>query len=99
MEDSRENLMSALDLDLLVFPGVAFDANKNRLGHGRGFYDTYVQRLRTQLVAANKSGFKLVGLALSPQIVDAVPMDAHDVPLDEVLFPLEKYNSDSQSNI
>lgn len=35
---SREDGVYEGDIDVVVVPGVAFDAGCNRLGHGRGYY-------------------------------------------------------------
>ncbi|KAG8145108.1 putative 5-formyltetrahydrofolate cyclo-ligase protein [Naja naja] len=31
-------------LDLILMPGLGFDKTGNRLGRGKGYYDTYLQR-------------------------------------------------------
>ena len=62
------------ELDFVVVPGVAFDRDGGRLGHGRGFYD----RLLAQVDAETT----LVGLAFECQIAAKVPISGHDVAMD-----------------
>ncbi len=37
------------DLDLIFMPAVAFDQSHRRLGHGKGFYDRYLQTYKNAL--------------------------------------------------
>lgn len=60
--------------DVMAVPLVAFDENNNRLGHGKGYYDTYL---------SSHSCFT-VGLAFSEQKQD-VPVDPWDVPLHKII--------------
>lgn len=63
--------------DLIVVPGVAFDASGRRLGQGLGYYDRFL--------SGPGGRAKAVGLAYSWQIVPEVPVDPWDVPVDAVV--------------
>ncbi|KAK4544144.1 hypothetical protein LTR36_004642 [Oleoguttula mirabilis] len=54
-------------LDLIVVPGVAFDAEMNRMGHGAGFYDAFLTRFGAD-ASTRKKPF-LVGLCLAEQVL------------------------------
>ncbi|KAK5700354.1 hypothetical protein LTR17_023001 [Elasticomyces elasticus] len=53
-------------LDLIVVPGVAFDEDMSRLGHGAGFYDKFLARYCDD--GKRKKPF-LVGLCLTEQVL------------------------------
>ncbi|MDA8122527.1 MAG: 5-formyltetrahydrofolate cyclo-ligase [Deltaproteobacteria bacterium] len=63
--------------DLVVVPGMAFDAEGRRLGKGYGYYDRFLSGLAGTAVT--------VGLAFSRQVVPEVPVDSRDVPVDAVV--------------
>ncbi len=63
--------------DLIIVPGLAFDANCNRLGRGKGYYDRFLSSIEVA------SG--LVGICFNEQIVDRVPVDEHDYKVDSVI--------------
>jgi len=70
-------------LDLIVMPGVAFDPHMGRLGHGAGFYDSYLSRL------CGKDGIRkpyLIGLCLAEQFLPAakIPMQDSDWKVDAI---------------
>ncbi len=62
-------------LDLVVVPGVAFDAAGRRLGQGKGYYDRSLPQARGTTV----------GLAYDFQVVPEVPHAATDFVLDLVV--------------
>jgi 5-formyltetrahydrofolate cyclo-ligase len=63
------------ELDLIIVPGLAFDKRGFRLGHGGGYYDRFL---------AKTFALKL-GLAYDFQVVEELPVDHHDIPLDALL--------------
>lgn len=63
-------------VEMIIVPGVAFDTHNNRMGRGRGFYD--------RLLKSTPNAFK-VGVAFGFQMVELVPTEAFDVPMNAVL--------------
>lgn len=66
--------------DLILCPLVGFDRALNRLGQGGGHYDR---------AFAAHPGAKRVGVAWCVQEVDALPLEAWDIPLNAVLTERE----------
>lgn len=64
-------------VDLVLIPGVAFDERGYRVGYGAGYYDRFLERVRTD---ASK-----IALAFELQMVDYAHEDSHDVPVDIII--------------
>eukprot|EP00095_Tigriopus_kingsejongensis_P011051 maker-scaffold23_size669530-snap-gene-1.26 protein:Tk11051 transcript:maker-scaffold23_size669530-snap-gene-1.26-mRNA-1 annotation:"5-formyltetrahydrofolate cyclo-ligase-like" len=75
----------ALDvgLDLVLVPGLAFTSAGHRLGRGKGYYDTYLALAQSRQIQPPKT----LALAFQEQVIDTIPTHAHDVLVDEVLYP------------
>jgi 5-formyltetrahydrofolate cyclo-ligase len=67
-----------------LVPGVAFDRGARRLGYGGGYYD----RL---LAGGLPEATPLVSGAFEVQILDKIPLDPHDAPVDVVVTEKEAY--------
>lgn len=65
------------DLDLIMVPGVAFDKQGGRTGHGKGYYDKLLQHARPDC--------PLVALAFECQLFAEIPMQVHDIYMDKVV--------------
>lgn len=63
--------------DLVLVPGVAFDLRGGRMGRGAGYYDRAFAALRPP------SPY-LMGIAHPIQLLDSVPLGAHDRRMDAV---------------
>ncbi len=62
---------------LSLIPGRAFDTFGNRLGRGKGYYD----RVMPRMAALGP----LLGVAFGIQILEQIPIDCHDFPVDAVV--------------
>lgn len=88
------------EIDLVLAPGVAFDREGNRMGYGKGYYDSFLSQIATNSVQnANmntgraRQGVAIIGLGFWVQIVPTVPRDSWDIQMDVTLTergPLER---------
>jgi len=72
-------------VDLIVEGSVAVDRKGGRIGKGRGFGDLEVAILREAGAATDTT--PIVTTVHSLQIVDEVPMNEHDAPVDFIVTP------------
>ncbi len=79
-----EKRVGVEELDLIVVPGVAFDREGGRMGHGKGYYDKLLEHARPDT--------PLVALAFECQLFPQIPMDAHDVSMDKVITEAAVYS-------
>ncbi len=71
------------DLDLVMVPGVAFDRNGGRTGHGKGYYDKLLEHARADA--------PLIALAFECQMFPEIPCGSHDIYMDKVVTELMVY--------
>lgn len=71
---------------VIIMPGLAFDQQGGRLGYGGGYYDRFVAAYGW--LQRGTAGVLKVAPAFSEQIVQAIPMEAHDVQVDVVITEL-----------
>ncbi len=64
-------------VQLLLVPGLAFDERGFRLGYGGGYFDALLDHLDGKTLC--------LGVAFAFQRVDAVPVEAHDIPVQGLL--------------
>jgi len=68
-------------IDVMLVPGLAFDAEGNRLGRGGGYYDRLLDCARAA------GPVTAIGVAFDWQRVDHVPVETHDQKLNLVVSP------------
>ncbi len=65
------------NIDLIIVPGVVFDMHCNRIGFGAGYYDRFLPKKSNTTTT--------IGIAYDYQVVDKIPTNEYDVPLDLVI--------------
>ena len=67
-------------IDLVIVPAFGVDRRGHRIGHGGGFYDRFL---------ADLNNADTLALAFDACLVDTVPSDDHDVPVQYVVTETE----------
>ena len=63
------------EVDIAIVPGIVFDKRGHRVGYGKGYYDRLLKETRCPHI----------GLAYGFQIVDYIPEEDYDVPVNMVI--------------
>ncbi len=61
------------DIDVVLVPGLVFDAHGYRLGYGKGYYDRFLKQLPAKTF--------ICGVCYEFQVVDSINPHAGDVPV------------------
>ena len=67
--------VSQLQEFICLVPGMVFDVNGYRIGYGKGYYDRFLK----------KFSCKTIGLCYDFDLLESVPTDRNDVPVDLIL--------------
>ena len=92
LEPVGEPFTDYASIDLILVPGLAFDAAGHRLGRGRGYYDRFLRTMGTVPTVRSAADYRgtvpsvrTLGICFDFQKVDEVPVDAFDIPVDKVV--------------
>ena len=77
LRDVASKKVTVEELDLVIVPGVGFDRNGGRTGHGKGYYDKLLENARQDT--------PLVALSFECQLFDEIPMQSHDIYMDAIV--------------
>jgi len=64
------------NIDLVLVPGIVFDKEGHRIGYGFGYYDKFLKKVPKAIK---------IGLAFDFQVIDKIPREMHDVPVDVIV--------------
>lgn len=65
------------DLDIIIVPGACFTAEGYRIGYGGGYYDSFLSKHANEALK--------IGFCYDCFILDSIPVEAHDVPVDLII--------------
>jgi 5-formyltetrahydrofolate cyclo-ligase len=74
-DPKRHSEVDPQELDTVLVPLSAADLNCHRLGYGKGFYDRFLSQIKAHTL----------GLCYDEWLVESLPTDEYDIPLDMVL--------------
>lgn len=74
---AHAELVDPATIGIAVVPGLAFDRQGNRLGHGRGYYDVLLAQLAPPAT--------LIGIGVDAVVVERLPIESHDVAVTHLV--------------
>lgn len=80
-------LRTAWEEAVCLIPGVGFTEAGTRIGHGKGYYDRYLQR---------HPRLKKVGIAYEQQLAESIPTEMTDIPMEYLATPKRWIDCDSR---
>ena len=70
-------------IDLIILPCISCDRKCNRIGHGAGYYDKYLSKVRKDCFT--------VAICFEEVLADEIPTEPHDRPVDAVVTEKQIY--------
>ncbi|MBR4696313.1 MAG: 5-formyltetrahydrofolate cyclo-ligase [Selenomonadaceae bacterium] len=77
VREDRRKVIDPSSIGCVVVPGVAFSSSGARLGLGGGYYDRFLSEKAPY-------AYRVV-LAFECQIVEDIPLEPHDIPIDFII--------------
>ncbi|WMJ88071.1 5-formyltetrahydrofolate cyclo-ligase [Anaerocolumna sp. MB42-C2] len=74
----EEAIPDPLDENLIIVPGLAFDEYKNRIGYGKGYYDSFFRQYAS-------CPLKKIALAYDFQVQKKIPVEESDIKVDSII--------------
>jgi 5-formyltetrahydrofolate cyclo-ligase len=77
-------LCTSVDLeviDCILVPGLGFNKLNQRIGYGKGHYDRLLYKAKELSISP-----KIIGIGFKEQLVEELPCEPHDMPLDELIL-------------
>jgi len=68
--------VSPEEIDIVLVPGLAFREDGYRIGYGGGYYDRFLSNVESVIK---------IGICFEMQILEDVPVDTYDVPVDLII--------------
>ena len=70
-------------MDLIILPCLSCDRDCNRIGHGAGYYDKYLSKVRSDCFT--------LAMCFEEILCEEIPTEPHDKPVDAVITEKQIY--------